>query len=162
VGEGMAHASFAEPPVGGETEMVDQITRERYKKATVSAIENAFNGLDDHEKLILLYYHVENMKLREISRLVENEDSPLRAWFQRKSQARETNPAGRIHESTVMRWLEKCYAKVLQSFNATLRSDEGLTDEEIAICTQLATQDLAGKSFFRNLTVSRSAGEVSN
>ena len=62
---------------------LDVVTRERYRKATVAAIEGAFNSLESHEKLILLYYHVENLKLREISRLVENEDSPLRAWFQR-------------------------------------------------------------------------------
>jgi RNA polymerase sigma-70 factor len=162
VGEGGAHANFAEQPAGGDESMVDQITRDRYRTATVTAIQNAFSTLEDHEKLILLYYHVENLKLREISRLVENEDSPLRAWFQRKSATREKNPAGRIHESTVMRWLEKCYAKVLQSFRAQLVSESGLSDAEIAICTQLATQDLAGNSFFNNLNVSRSAAEVSN
>jgi RNA polymerase sigma-70 factor (ECF subfamily) len=162
VGEGGAHANFAEQPVGGDETMVDQITRDRYRTATVKAIQNAFNTLEDHEKLILLYYHVENLKLREISRLVESEDSPLRAWFQRKSATREKNPAGRIHESTVMRWLEKCYAKVLQSFRSQLVSESGLSEAEIAICTQLATQDLAGNSFFNNLNVSRSAAEVSN
>jgi DNA-directed RNA polymerase specialized sigma24 family protein len=162
VGEGGAHANFAEQPAGGDESMVDQITRDRYRTATVTAIQSAFSSLEDHEKLILLYYHVENLKLREISRLVESEDSPLRAWFQRKSATREKNPAGRIHESTVMRWLEKCYAKVLQSFRAQLVSESGLSDAEIAICTQLATQDLAGNSFFNNLNVSRSAAEVSN
>lgn len=162
IGEGGAHANFAEQPAGGDAEMIDQLTRDRYRKATVSAIESAFGGLDDHEKLILLYYHVENLKLREISRLVESEDSPLRAWFQRKSATREQNPSGRIHESTVMRWLEKCYAKVLQSFRARLQSDGGLSDAEIAICTQLATQDLAGNSFFKNLSVTKSAAEVSS
>ncbi len=162
VGEGGAHANFAEQPVGGDEAMIDQIARERYRKATVTAIQNSFNGLEDHEKLILLYYHVENMKLREISRLVENEDSPLRAWFQRRSATREKNPAGRIHESTVMRWLEKCYAKVLQGFRTQLVSESGLSEAEIAICTQLATQDLAGNSFFNNLHVSKSAAEVSS
>nr|HQU91973.1 hypothetical protein [Pyrinomonadaceae bacterium] len=138
VGEGGAHANFADQPAGGDESMVDQITRDRYRSATVTAIQNAFSNLEDHEKLILLYYHVENLKLREISRLVENEDSPLRAWFQRKSATREKNPAGRIHESTVMRWLEKCYAKVLQSFRTQLVSESGLSDAEVAICTQLA------------------------
>lgn len=155
VGEGMAHSSFAAPLSGGEDEMLDQITRDRYRKATVTAIETAFGSLDDHEKLILLYYHVENLKLREIAKLVENENSPLRAWFQRKSNAREQNPAGRIHESTVMRWLEKCYAKVLQSFSEHLRSNSGLNDTEITICTRLATEDLAGNSFFRNLSATQ-------
>ena len=162
VGEGGAHANFAEQPAGGDADMVDQITRERYRKATVAAIESAFNSLEPHEKLILLYYHVENLKLREISRLVENEDSPLRAWFQRRSATRDKNPSGRIHESTVMRWLEKCYARVLQGFRTQLQSDSGFSDAEIAICTELATQDLAGNSFFRNLSAAKSTAEVSN
>ena len=152
VGEGSAHASFAEPPTGGEAEMIDQITRDRYRKATLSSIESAFASLDDHEKLLLLYYHVEQMKLREIARLVENEGSPLRGWFQRKSQTRDKNPGGRIHESTIMRWLEKSYAKVLQLFREQLQSRHNLSGDEIELCMELATQDLAGNSLFRNLS----------
>ena len=155
VGEGVAHASFAEAAPGGEDEMIDQIARERYRKATVTAIESAFSSLEDHEKLLLLYYHVENLKLREIARLVENEASPLRGWFQRKSQSREQNPSGRIHESTIMRWLEKSYGKVLQLFKSELQSKHNLSGDEIDICMELATQDLAGNSLFRNLTATR-------
>lgn len=152
VGEGTAHASFAEQAPGGEDEMLDQIERDRYRKVTLTALETAFASLDDHEKLLLLYYHVEELKLREIARLVENEASPLRGWFQRKSETRDKNPGGRIHESTIMRWLEKSYAKVLQLFRAELRSFHGLSDDEITICLDLATQDLAGNSLFRNLS----------
>ncbi|MEO7672915.1 MAG: hypothetical protein ABIU09_02415 [Pyrinomonadaceae bacterium] len=152
VGEGMAHASFAVPAPGGEDDMIDHIARERYRKATVTAIETAFALLDDHEKLLLLFYHVENLKLREIARLVENEGSPLRGWFQRKSQTRSDNPAGRIHESTIMRWLEKSYARVLQLFRAELSEKYNLSREEIEICMALATQDLAGNNLFRNLS----------
>ncbi|MEJ7847431.1 MAG: hypothetical protein WKF92_04990 [Pyrinomonadaceae bacterium] len=152
VGEGTAHASFADPAPGGEDEMIDYLARERYRKATVTSLDSAFASLDDHEKLLLLYYHVENLKLREIARLVENEESPLRGWFQRKSQTREKNPAGRIHESTIMRWLEKSYAKVLQLFREELQTKNGLTAAEIDICLELATQDLAGNNLFRNLS----------
>lgn len=152
VGEGAAHATFAEPAPGGEDDMMDHIARERYRKATVTSLDSAFSSLDDHEKLLLLYYHVENLKLREIARLVENEESPLRGWFQRKSQTREKNPAGRIHESTIMRWLEKSYAKVLSLFRDELQTKNGLTSAEIEICLELATQDLAGNNLFRNLS----------
>ncbi|MBK7704193.1 MAG: hypothetical protein IPJ30_00080 [Acidobacteria bacterium] len=151
VGEGAVHASFANTDLGGEDSMLDEITRQRYRKATVSAIETAFGGLDGHEKLLLLYYHVENLKLREIARLVENQSSPLRGWFQRKSSTREKNPEGRIHESTIMRWLEKSYGKVLQLFRTELRANHSLRDDEIAICMELATQDLASRSLYRNL-----------
>ena len=72
VGEGHAHSNFAETDLGGEDQMVDHLSRQRYRKATVSSIEKAFSELDAHEKLLLLYYHVEDMKLREIARLVEN------------------------------------------------------------------------------------------
>lgn len=152
LGEGAAHASFAEPAADGEREMIDHIARERYQKATLSSIETAFGSLEDHEKLLLLYYHVEQLKLREIARLVENQSSPLRGWFQRKSQTRESNPTGRIHESTVMRWLERSYAKVLQLFRRELEEKHKLSGDEIDICMQLATEDLAGNSLFRNLT----------
>jgi len=152
VGEGFAHASFAETSLGGEDEMIDQIAKQRYKKATISAIETAFASLDSHEKLLLLYYHVESMKLREIARLVESQNSPLRDWFQRKSPTREKNPESRIHESTIMRWLEKSYAKVLQLFRAELRAKHELREDEIEICMELATQDLAGRNLYQNLT----------
>src|SRR5215203_5940669 len=46
VGEGMAHASFAEAAPGGEDEMIDHISRERYRKATISALESAFSSLE--------------------------------------------------------------------------------------------------------------------
>lgn len=154
VGEGMAHASFAEAAPGGENEMIEHLARERYRKATVNALASAFASLEDHEKLLLMFYHVENLKLREIARLVENESSPLRGWFQRKSQTRNENPAGRIHESTIMRWLEKSYARVLQLFKAELAEKSSLGPDEIDICLGLATEDLAGNNLFRNLSTS--------
>jgi hypothetical protein len=150
VGEGTTHASFAAPAPGGEAEMIDHISREKYRKCTVDAIAAAFDALEDHEKLLLLYYHAENLKLREIARLVENESSPLRGWFQRRTQNRDTG--GRTHESTVMRWLEKSYAKALQLFKEQLRSSHGLSGGEVEICMQLATTDLSGNSIFRNLS----------
>ncbi len=152
VGEGAAQANFMEAPSGGEEEMIEHIARDRYRKATLAAIETSFNALENHEKLLLQYYHVENLKLREIARLVENEKSPLRGWFQRKSQTREKDPASRIHESTVMRWLEKSYAKVTQVFRSELRDKFGLKSEEVAICLRLATEDLAGPGLYSRLT----------
>lgn len=151
VGESHAQASFAEPALGGEVEMINHLTREQYRKTTLSAIENAFADLDDHEKLLLLYYHVENLKLREIAKLVEVPTSPLRGWFQRKSAQRENNPAARIHESTVMRWLEKTYGKVLKTFRTQLVTNNGLKEEELDICMEIATQDLASPNLYKNL-----------
>lgn len=151
VGEGYTHASFAEPARGGETEMLDELTRSRYRRATLAAVENAFARLEDHEKLLLLYYHVENLKLREIAKLVEIETSPLRDWFQRKSANRAADSGSRIHESTIMRWLEKTYAKVLKTFRRQLTEDFNLKDEEIEVCMKLATEDLASPDLYRNL-----------
>lgn len=152
IGEGAAHAGFADAPAGGEDEMIDHIARERYRTATLSAIGNAFKSLEPYEKLLLLYYHAEGMKLREIARLVESESSPLRGWFQRKSAVREKDPSSRIHESTIMRWLEKCYAKVLEHFRNELETIHALRSEEVEICMDLALQDLAGHSIYRNLS----------
>lgn len=151
VGEGHAHSNFMETDLGGEDQMVDDLAKERYKKATGSAIESAFLSLDDHEKLLLLYYHSENLKLREIARLVEVPTSPLRNWFQRKSAARAKNPNSKIHESTIMRWLEKTYKKVLKSFCNELNESHQLNDKEIDICMDLATQDLANPNLYKNL-----------
>jgi hypothetical protein len=50
-----------------------------------------------------------------------------------------------------MRWLEKTYAKVLKSFRSELTSKINLRNEEIEICMQLATQDLASPNLYRNL-----------
>ncbi len=149
VGEGAAHAAFAKPPTDGESEMVEQISRDRYRKATVNAIRNAFDRLDPHEKLLLLYYHVENLKLREIAKLCENESSPLRGWFQRKTQTREAG--GRTHESTVMRWLEKTYARVLELFKADLKENNSFSAEDISECMELAAGDLTSGNLFAGL-----------
>lgn len=151
VGEGMAHANFAKTDLGGEGEMMEHLTYENYRKATLVSIENAFSMLEPHEKLLLLYYHVENMKLREIARIVATPDSPLRNWFQRKSAAREKDPTSRIHESTIMRWLEKTYGKVLKIFISELTDKHNLKNEEIEICMELATKDLASPNIYRNL-----------
>ena len=57
----------------------------------------------------------------------------------------------RIHESTIMRWLEKTYSKVLGLFRDELIGKHNLKDEEIEICIELATQDLASPNIYRNL-----------
>jgi RNA polymerase sigma-70 factor len=152
VGEGAAQAGFAEQPTGGEDAMIEHLARERYRKATLDAIGHAFSSLEAHEKLLLLYYHREGMKLREIARLVENESSPLRGWFQRKSALRASDPTMRIHESTIMRWLEKSYARVLEIFRSELSEKHGLKQEEVEICMDLALQDLAGGNIYQNLS----------
>jgi hypothetical protein len=47
-----------------------------------------------------------------------------------------------VHESTVMRWLEKAYRKVSDHFQTCLGKKHGLTAAEIEICRDLATEDL--------------------
>jgi RNA polymerase sigma-70 factor len=136
---------------GGESAMVDRIARERYQSQTLAALDSAMSALDDHEKLLLLYYHVEGLKLREIARLVEEPASPLRRWFQRQSKRRASVPESRVHESTVMRWLEKVYAKVLSHFRTELEKKGGLSPEEIEVCIGLATEDLAPEDIRRHL-----------
>src|SRR6476646_47978 len=48
VGEGAAQAGFAEQPTGGEDAMIDHLARERYRKATLDAIGQAFSSLEPH------------------------------------------------------------------------------------------------------------------
>ena len=130
--------------------LLQNIERERFADATVAALDEAFAALDAHEKLLLLYYHVEGLKLREIARLVEDPDSPLRSWFQRQSKQRAVTPASRVHESTVMRWLEKVYSSVLKRFRRSLEA-RGLSSVQIESCLALATEDLAGGDISRHL-----------
>ena len=153
IGEGATHAAFAIAPTDGEAELIEGITRDRYRKATVDAISKAFASLEDHEKLLLLYYHVENLKLREIAKLCESEDSALRGWFQRKTQTRETG--GRTHESTVMRWLEKTYTRVSELFKDELKGANSFSPEEIDQCLVLATGDLTAGNLFAGLKMSK-------
>lgn len=149
IGEGAVQAAFAEQAADGEREMIESLTRDRFRKATVTAISSAFAGLEDHEKLLLLYYHVDNLKLREIAHLLEKESSPLRGWFQRRTQTRESG--GRTHESTVMRWLEKCYARVLELFKEELATVHKFSRDEVAQCIELATEDLTSGNLFAAL-----------
>jgi RNA polymerase sigma-70 factor len=137
---------------GGESAMVDRVLRERYRAATLAALDTSLAMLDEHEKLLLLYYHVEGLKLREIARLVEEPASPLRRWFQRQSKRRVNVPESRVHESTVMRWLEKVYGKVLERFRSELREKSGLSETEIDTCVEMATEDLAPEDVRRHLS----------
>ncbi|MBS1793585.1 MAG: hypothetical protein JSS81_07015 [Acidobacteria bacterium] len=151
MGEGQFQAFIAEEPPDTEIALDEKITVERYRPAVVSSIEKAFSTLEAHEKLLLLYYHAESLKLREIARLIENPASPMRGWFQRKSASREKNPETRVHESTIMRWLEKSYSKVLQTFLAELRGEHKLRENEVAICLELIKDEIANRSIFQSL-----------
>ena len=51
-----------------------------------------------------------------------------------------------------MRWLEKSYVKVSNAFRNELTTNHGLNGEEIDICMRLATADLSGPGFYKNLT----------
>ncbi|MEJ7712117.1 MAG: hypothetical protein WKF84_20215 [Pyrinomonadaceae bacterium] len=132
--------------------MVDGIARERYKNLAADALDYAFSSLEDHEKLLLLYYHVEGMKLREVARLVEDTQSPLRHWFQRQSKRRSVAPDTRVHESTVMRWLEKTYEKILGLFRSRLGEKEALSAEEMRLCVEIASEGLLADRLSHQLT----------
>lgn len=122
--------------------MLANVARERYRSVTLSALDHALASLDEHEKLLLLYYHVDGLKLREIARIVEEPKSPIRRWFQRRAKRGKQTESKRVHESTVMRWLEKAYRKVLDHFHTELGDKHGLTAAEIEICQDIATEDL--------------------
>lgn len=134
-----------------EESMVANVVREKYRTVTVTALDDALGTLDDHEKLLLLYYHVDGLKLREIARLVQEPMSPIRRWFQRRGRS------GRVHESTVMRWLEKAYEKVADRFRSELGKKHGLSAEEIEICMSIATEDLGHGVNLKSMT----SGETS-
>jgi len=137
---GSENESLSQRPGHGDPEdaMLTSIVRERYRSATIAALDQALTALDDHETLLLLYYHVEGLKLREIARIIEEPQSPVRRRFQRRISRQS-----RVHESTVMRWLDKVYQKVSERFQAELASKHGLKPEEIEICRKIAVEDPA-------------------
>ena len=120
--------------------MLENVARERYRSMTLAALDQSLATLDAHETLLLLYYHVEGLKLREIARIVDAPSSSIRRWFQRRSN-RQGNSSARVHESTVMRWLEKVYKKVSERFRSELKNKHGLNPAEIDICLEIATED---------------------
>lgn len=150
VGEGAAHASIAGQQEDNEAAMLGAIEEERYRVSTRKAITNALAQLEPHERLLLLYYHVDGLKLREIATLVEDAGSPLRGWFQRRP--RGGGERARTHESTVMRWLEKTYAAISDSFRRSLADEYGYNEDEIEVCIRLAMNDLAGPDVYSQLT----------
>jgi RNA polymerase sigma-70 factor len=125
---------------GTESLMLENVARNRYRSMTVAALDRSLATLDAHETLLLLYYHVEGLKLREIARIADTPSSSIRRWFQRRSN-RQGNAKARIHESTVMRWLEKVYKKVSEGFRAELKNKHGLNPAEIDICLEIAAED---------------------
>jgi RNA polymerase sigma-70 factor len=131
------------PNRGTEELMLVSVVRERYRSATMAALDQSLAALHDHETLLLLYYHVDGLKLREIARIVEQPRSPIRRWFQRQSKLRLGAAPARVHESTVMRWLEKVYQKVATRFHSELADRHGLNAAEIEICKELASEDPA-------------------
>ncbi len=133
-------------PHGSEELILENVLRERYKALSGTALDESLDSLDDHETLLLLYYHVDGLKLREIARLVEQPTSPIRHWFQQQSKRRATSPSSRVHESTVMRWLEKVYRKVSDRFRDQLARKHGLNAAEIEICESIAAEDV-GQTF---------------
>lgn len=123
-----------------EVLMLENVARERYRDATVAALDQSLAALDANETLLLLYYHVEGLKLREIARLADAPSSSIRRWFQKRG-IREGKAVFRIHESTVMRWLARVYGRVAERFRDELKNKHGLNAAEIQICLEIATED---------------------
>lgn len=142
---GHAHAG------AGENEIIERITRDRYVTHAAAALEQAFAALRDYEKLLLCYYYVDGLNLREIAGLVGNTGSALGLWFHREMKRPARGRGGRLHESTVMRWLDKIHTKVSDYFRATLAQD-GITGEAADLCVRLAAEDLAGVNLRDHLT----------
>lgn len=133
--------------------LLEKVVRERYRSATLAALDQSLAKLDPHETLLLMYYHIDGLTLREIARMIENPTSPMRRWFKRRTAGGDDNSRSeRIHESTIMRWLDKAYRKVSQAFHAELQTTHKLKAAEIDICMAIATEDLGH-------TVTLNAGE---
>ena len=135
-GEELARGNMS--AAAAEDSLLTGVVRERYHRPTVAALDQALDALDAQEMLLLLYYHIEGLKLREIAQIVEAPQSPIRRWFQRRGSPSVS--AHRVHESTVMRWLEKVHRKISDQFQTELSTKHGLNSEEIEICKAIAAE----------------------
>jgi RNA polymerase sigma-70 factor len=150
----------ATPVRSVEDVMLENVVRERYRSVTLAALDHALAELEPHETLLLMYYYIDGLKLREIARLIENPTSPMRRWFKRSHDSNKQE-SHRIHESTVMRWLEKAYRKISQAFHTELRDKHGLKNAEIELCMSIATADLGQTVSLRSETLERNKAATS-
>ncbi|MGH7948925.1 MAG: RNA polymerase sigma factor [Candidatus Binataceae bacterium] len=92
--------------------------RARYLPLVSHALAAALGDLGTQDRLRLAYYYRDGLTLREIGRLT------------------------RDHESTVSRKLERTRGEIRESVERALRRDSGLSDEQIRVCYDLATEEL--------------------
>lgn len=142
MGEGTAHSFINKTEQDNEKQIITHLERKKYFKACSDALEEAFKKLNDHEKLLLLYYHVEKLKLKDIAKIVELPSSPLKNLFRQRIKSNT-----RVHESTIKRWLDKTYLKLHKHFRKELSDSKKLKPEEIEVCLKIVTEELPKLSF---------------
>lgn len=92
--------------------------RARYVQLIGRALAAALDNLDARDRLRLAYYYRDGLTLREIGRLMHD------------------------HESTVSRRLERTRGQIREGVERTLRHDGGLSDDQIRVCYDLASEEL--------------------
>jgi len=90
--------------------------RSWYVSALDTALNKALAGLEPRDRLRLGYYYLENLTLRDISRLLSE------------------------HPSRVSRKLRQTREDLRNSVEESLRRDRNLTEEQIRLCYQYATE----------------------
>lgn len=113
-------ASPAHSPEIGRAEVpggdAQESGRSWYLSALDAALNKALAALEARDRLRLGYYYLENLTLRDISRLLGE------------------------HPSRVSRKLQQTREDLRSSVEESLRSERNLTDEQIRLCYQYATE----------------------
>jgi len=91
--------------------------RDRYLGLMREALENALRALAPKDRLRLSYYYLENLTLKQIGGLMGE------------------------HESSVSRRLDRSRKSLRRQVERALRREQRLTDEQIRLCYDYATQE---------------------
>jgi RNA polymerase sigma-70 factor, ECF subfamily len=91
--------------------------RERYLELLRETLDIALRALKPRDKLRLSYYYLENLTLKQIGQLLDE------------------------HESTVSRRLGRCRMRLRRQVERTLRREKHLSDDQIRLCYDYATQE---------------------
>jgi RNA polymerase sigma-70 factor len=105
------------PPETGSAADPPDPDRARYLELLRDALEGALRALAPRDRLRLGYYYLENLTLRQIGSLLSE------------------------HESSVSRRLDRSRKAVRRQVERALRRDQRLSDEQIRLCYDYATQE---------------------
>ncbi|NDD63048.1 MAG: sigma-70 family RNA polymerase sigma factor [Acidobacteria bacterium] len=111
-----APSAQGHPGLASRPPRPDQLEDRRLREATETALARALSLIDSRERLLLNYYYFDQLKLREIARIMG------------------------VHEATISRWVTRAEREVRRKTEDILRREFGFNRAQIAECLELAAR----------------------